>query len=86
MYAVLSNRSVTEDVLSTTMCLLEQTLNTGPLTLVSSDSTDLEALTPNNFLHGNKNLSLPYLSGAEQFVDHRKLFRQTQAYADLIWD
>ena len=27
-----------------------------------------------------------YLSGSEQFVDHRKLFRQTQAYADLIWD
>ena len=86
MYAVLGNRSVTEDVLSTTMCLVEQTLNARPLTPVSSDATDLEAITPNHFLRGNKNLCLPYLSGAEQFVDHRKLFRQTQAYADLIWD
>ena len=86
MYAVLGNRSVTEDVLSTTMCLVEQTLNARPLTQVSSDATDLEAITPNHFLLGNKNLCLPYLSGAEQFVDHRKLFRQTQAYADLIWD
>ena len=68
------------------MCLVEQTLNARPLTPVSSDATDLEAITPNNFLLGNKNLCLPYLSGAEQFVDHRKLFRQTQAYADLIWD
>ena len=47
---------------------------------------DLEAITLNQLLLGNKNLCLPYLSGAEQFFDPRKLFRQTQAYADLIWD
>ena len=89
MYEVLGNRSVTEDVLSTRcckMCLVEQTFNARPLTPVSSDAGDLEAITPNHFLLGNKNLCLPYLSGAEQFVDHRKLLRQTQAYADLIWD
>ena len=68
------------------MCLVEQTLNARPLTQVSSDATDLDAITPNYFLLGNKNLCLPYLSGAEQFVDHRKFFRQTQAYTDLIWD
>ena len=56
MYAVLGNRSVTEDVLSTTMCLVEQTLNARPLTPVSSDAADLEAITPNDFLLGNKNL------------------------------
>ena len=86
IYAVLGNRSFTEDVLSTTMCLVEQTLNARPLPSVSSDATDLEAITPNHVLLVNKNLCLPYLSGAEQFFDHRKLFRQTQAYADLIWD
>ena len=86
MYEVLGNRSVTEDVLSTTMCLDEQTLNARLLTPVSCDVIELEAITPNHFLLGSKNLCLPYLSGAEQFVDHRKLFRQTQAYADLIWD
>ena len=80
IYAVLGNRSVTEDVLSTRMCLVEQTLNARRLTLVSSDATDLEAITSNHFLLGNKKLCVPYLLGAEQFVDHRKLFRQTQAY------
>ena len=85
-YAVLGNRSVTEDVLSTTMCFVEQTMNARPLTLVSSDANDLEALTPNHFLLGNKNICLPYLSCAEEIVDHRELFRQTQAYANLIWD
>ena len=86
MYAVLGNRSVTEDVLSTTMCLVEQTLNARPLTPVHSDATDLEAITPNHFPLGKKNLSLQYLSGAEPFVDHRKLFRQTQNYADIMLD
>ena len=86
MYAVLGNRSVTEDVLSTTMCLAEQTLNARPLTQVSSGATNLEAITPNHFLLVKKNLCLPYLSGEERFVDHRKLFRQTKSYAHLIWD
>ena len=86
MYAVLGNRSVTEDVLSTTMCIAEQTLSSRPLTPASSDINDLEALTPNHFLLGNRNVCLPYLPCAEEFVDHRKLFRQTQAYANLIWD
>ena len=67
-------------------CVVEQTLNARPLTPVSSDVNDLEALTPNHFLLGNKNHCLPYLPCAEEFVDHRKLFRQTQAYANLIWD
>ena len=79
MYAVLGNRTVTENVLSTTMCIVEQTLNTRPLTPVSSDVNDLEALTKNRFLLGNKNVCLPYLPCAEEFVDNRKLFRQTQA-------
>ena len=51
-----------------------------------SDVNDLEAVTPNHFLLDNRNFCLPYLPCAEDFVDHRKLFRQTQAYANLIWD
>ena len=86
MYAVLGNQSVTEDVLSTTMCLVEQTLNARPLTPVSSDVNDFESITPNHLLLGNKNVCLPYLPCAEEFVNHRKLFRQTQAHSDLIWD
>ena len=86
MNAVLGNKSVTENVLSTTMCIVEQTLNARPLTPVSSDVNDLEALTLNHFLPGNKNICLPYLPCAEELVDHRKFFQKTQAYANLIWD
>ena len=79
MYVVLENISVTEDVLSTTMCIVEQKLNARPLTPVGSDVNDLEALTPNYFLLGNTNICLSYLSCVEEFADHRNLFRQTQA-------
>ena len=83
---MLGNRAITEDVLSKTVCLVEETLNARPLTPVSSVVNDLESITPNHFLLGNRNVCLPYLPYAEGFVNHRKLFRQTQAYSELIWD
>ena len=75
--------SVTEDVLSTTMCIVEQDLNARPLTPVSSVVDDLEALTPNHFLLGNRNVCLPYLPCAEEFIDHRKLIEEFVDH--LIW-
>ena len=84
MYAVLGNRSNREDLLSATMCTVEQILNTRTLTPVNSDVNEFEALTPNRFLLGNKNVCLPYLPCAEEFFDHPKLFRQTQTYANLM--
>ena len=39
------------------------------LTPVSSDDTNLEAVTANHFLIGNKNVCLPYLPCAEEFFD-----------------
>ena len=57
MIAILDNRSLTNEVLSTTMCLVEQTLNARPLTAVSDDPEDLTALTANNFLLGRENAS-----------------------------
>ena len=53
------------------MCLVEQTLNAGPLTAVSDDPEDLTALTPNHFLLGRENASAPS--------------KTAQAYADRIW-
>ena len=52
MIAILDNRNLTDEVLSTTMCLVEQTLNARPLTVVSDDPEDLTALTTNHFLLG----------------------------------
>ena len=83
MIAILDNRSLTDEVLSATMCLVEQTLNAGPLTAVSDDPEDLTALTPNHFLLGQENASAPFMPSSERYHDLRKSFKTVQAYAEM---
>ena len=85
MIAVLDGQSLTDDVLITTMCLVEQTLNARPLTSNSDDPDDLEALTPNHFLLERANLPTPFLPDAQRYTDLRPVFRVSQAYSDMIW-
>ena len=85
MIAILDNRSLTDEVLSTTMCLVEQTLKARPLTAVSDDPEDLTALTTNHFLLGRGNVSASFMPSSERYHDLRKSFRTAQAYADMIW-
>ena len=85
MVSILGNRSLTDEVLTTTMCLVEQTLNARPITAASDDPEDLEALTPNHFLLGRANICIPFVPNAEVYSNHRKMFRSCQAYADMIW-
>ena len=85
MWAVLGSRNLTDEILTTTMCLVEQTLNARPLTCVSNDPDDLEALTPNHFLLGDPNVAVPFLPNAERYSDLRKMFKTSQCYADMIW-
>ena len=64
---------------------MKQTLNARPLTSVSDDPDDLEALTPNNFLMGRANLATPFLPDAQRYTDLRRVFRVSQAYSGIIW-
>ena len=84
MIAILDNRSFTDEVLSTTMCLVEQTLNARPLTAVNDDPEDLTAHTPNHFLLGRENASAPFISSSERYHDLKKSFKTAQAYAEMI--
>ena len=86
MVAILCNRSLTDEVLLTTMCLVEQTLNARPIIpAASNDPEDLEALTPNHFVIGRANVCIAFIPNAEVYANHRKMFRSSQAYADMIW-
>ena len=49
---VLQNQVLTDEVLLTAITEVESLINSRPLTEVSSDVDDLEALTPNHFLIG----------------------------------
>ena len=86
MFAILGNRRLTLPVLTTTMCLVEQTLNARPLTSVSDDPEDLEALTPNHFLLGRPVLAEPLMPDSVRYVDCRKMYKVAQAYNQMIWN
>ena len=84
LYVILGSRRVIEEVLGTTLCLVEQALNSRPITPVSTDSRELEALIPNHFLLGQHATSFPSLLPGEHF-DHRKRYVLAQSYANAIW-
>ena len=71
LYDILGSRRVTEEVLGTTLCLVEQALISRPISPVSNGSCELEALTPNHFLLGQHATSFPSLLPGEHF-NHKK--------------
>ena len=83
-YAILGNCRLTDEILTTIYCLAEQSLNSCPLVPISSDATDLDALTPNHFLLGNPGSTM--LSHQRANVDHGKRYARAQAYSDASWD
>ena len=82
-YAIFGNRRLTDEILTTVFCPVEQSLNARPLVPASADATDMEALTPNHFLLGTASSSLPGHSNCD--FDHRKRYARAQAYSDAIW-
>ena len=82
LYATLGNRRLTGEILTTTYCLVDKILNSRPFVLVSSDGTDLEALTLNHFLLGTASFTMPSHQRAD--VDHKKRYSPAQAYSDTI--
>ena len=84
LYDILSSRRVTEAVLGTTLCLVEQALDSRPITSISTDSRELEAFTSNHFLLGQHATRFPSLLPGEHF-DHKKRYVRAQSYANAIW-
>ena len=83
-YAILESRKLTDEVLNTTMCLVEVSLNARPLTSVSDDPDSLEALTPNHFFLGQHSLTFPSLRSSENY-SHSKRYAGAHLYANIIW-
>ena len=58
MVSILGNRSLTDEVMMTTMCLVEQTLKARLRGPASDDPEDLEALTPKHFFLGRAKVQI----------------------------
>ena len=83
LYTILGTRGLTDEVLHTTFCLVENALNSRPLTPVSADPCDLNALTPNHFILGEYSTGITSLMG-NNGLDLRKHYVRAQSYANAI--
>lgn len=82
---VLGNQLVTDEVLSTVLTEVEFMLNSRPLTYVSNDAGDQEALTPNHLLLGRDSPSLPPGVFSGEQLSLRRRWRRAQQLAEHFW-
>ena len=83
--AVVRDRMLHEDALTTVLCEVESILNSRPLTEISDDVNDFEALTPNHILITRSNPNL-YVGGiTEKDLSSRVRWRAVQAISDMFW-
>ena len=77
--SVLQNRIVAKEALRTALVEADGVLNSRPITHVSNDAGDIEALTPNHFLLLRANSSNEEAEVSEREINATKLWRQSQA-------
>ena len=82
---VVGRQTLTDEVLVTVFAEVEHMINSRPLTHVSSDPADPEALTPNHFLLGGASRHLaPGLVGDRDMCSRRR-WKHAQAMAEHVW-
>ena len=83
-YAINGTYKLTDEVLSTTFCLVEPGKNACPVIPAAPDVTEMEALMPYHFLMGENSVSCPSLL-LDEIFDLGKRYVRSQAYAIAIW-
>ena len=83
--AILRNQTIDDEGLLTLMCEVEAILNARPLTKVSDDPQDLNAITPNHLLLLRSGRSFPpgIFNGKDPYS--RRRWKQVQYMADVFW-
>ena len=83
--AITKGRTLTEDVLGTLLCEIESILNNRPLTHISDDIADFDALTPNHILLGTTNSNVEPTQFDDIEINYRKQWKTVQAYTSMFW-
>lgn len=83
--ATLQTYCLHEDTLRTTLCEIEATVNSRPLTTNSNDPNDPTALTPNHFLLNRFSPVTPPDVVYDSDEVSRKRWRQSQLHAQNFW-
>lgn len=85
LQVTLGAQTVTEEVLRTVLLEIEGILNSKPLGYTSSDISDVDPITPNCFLIGRRDASLPQVVYQDSGVLGRRRWRHSQLLADHFW-
>jgi len=85
MSALINQQQLTDESLQTLLCVIENIINSRPLTAVSDDPNDTEALTPNHLLQLRSGPGLPPGDFEKHDVYCRRRWRQIQYLADVFW-
>ena len=83
--AIVTDRVVSKGVLRTALVEAEGILNSRPITHLSNDAGDIEALTRNHFLLLRANLSYEDVEVSDREINSTTMWRQTQALANFFW-
>ena len=83
--AVIKERTFTDDALYTIMTEVESTVNSRPLTNVSDNADDYEALTPNHFLLGQRSNKTSVINNKEVDVTLQQKWKAVQAATNMFW-
>ncbi len=83
--SVLRQQVLDDDGLHTLFCEVESIINDRPITKMSDDPNDLEALTPNHLLLMRKQASLPPGVFKKDEVYAKRRWKQIQYLTDLFW-
>lgn len=85
MTALAKEQVMDDEGLNTLMCEVESIVNGRPITKVSDDPRDLEALTPNHLLLLNPGPSIPPGKFVKEDCYGQRRWRQVQYLADVFW-
>ncbi|XP_078495173.1 uncharacterized protein LOC144749982 [Ciona intestinalis] len=85
LFSLVKEQTITDESLLTLMCEAEAILNNRPITTVSDDVRDAEALTPSHLLLMKPGKSLPPGAFNKDDTLSRKRWRQTRYLADVFW-
>ena len=83
--AVAGKQCVNDETLLTFMAEVESLMNGRPLTHVSPDHRDEEALTPNHFLLGRRSPNLPPDVVSDKDVCSRRTWKHAQVMTQHFW-
>lgn len=85
LYSILRQQPLEDEGLQTALCEVEAILNDRPITTVSEDAKDPEALTPNHLLLMKGVPMLPPGLFQRDDIYSRKRWKQVQYICDLFW-